>query len=48
MRKVFIIQDVEMFDILRWGADKFYEYLDESYSKNLIKILKSLMQIFSS
>ena len=42
MRKVFIIRDVEMFDILRWGADKFYEYLDESYSKKFNKNIEIL------
>lgn len=42
MKKVFTIQNVEMFDILRWGADKFYEYLDENYSKRFNKNIEIL------
>lgn len=42
MKKVFTIQNVEMFDILRWGADRFYEYLDENYSKRFNKNIEIL------
>ena len=42
MKKVFIIQNIEMFDILRWGADKFYEFLDENYSKRFNKNIEIL------